>query len=170
LFPAAFLLLSLAIPVSAANVKLYTNDGDSQLVREYSVNGDRVRFYSIDRGEWEEVPVSLVDLRRTEAEASSKKEVLDRQAKEFDEEVAAAKAEREELAKIPKDSGVYQVENGVLRTFPVADFSVHTPKGNTILRVLSPLPIIECRSTVELAGEHSKNVVTGERPEFYFQL
>ena len=162
--------VALAGPAAAANIKLYTTDGDYQMVREYSVTGDRVKFYSLDRNDWEEVPKDLVDLKKTEAEASAKKKVLDRQTKAIDEEEAAARAEREELAKIPQGSGVYQVNDGVLRIFPLADFSVHTAKGNTLLRVLSPLPIIEGKSTVEVPGEHSKNVVTGERPEFYFQL
>jgi hypothetical protein len=156
--------------LAAANLKLYTTDGEYQLVREYKVEGDIVKFYSVDRGEWEEVPASMVDLKRTEAESAATKQVVDRQTKMADEEVAAARAEREELAKIPKDSGVYRIENGELRTFPVADFTVHTPKGNTALRVLTPIPIIAGKSTVEIAGEHSPNIVREERPEFFFQL
>jgi hypothetical protein len=156
--------------LAAANVKLYTTDGEYQLVREYQVEGDRVKFYSIDRSDWEEVPLSLIDLKRTEAESAAKKEVVDRQAKELDEEEAAARAEREELAKIPQDSGVYRIENGALRTFPVADFTVRTPKGNQVARVLSPIPIIAGKSTVEVPGEHSANIVREDRPEFFFQL
>jgi hypothetical protein len=129
-----------------------------------------VKFYSVDRSDWEEVPVSMVDLKRTAAESSAKQGVLDRQAKEMDDEAAAARAEAEELAKIPQDSGVYRIENGVLRTFKVADITVRTPKGNQVLRMLTPIPIIAGKSTVELAGEHSANVVREERPEFYFQL
>jgi hypothetical protein len=40
------------------------------VVREYSVNGDTVKFYSIDRSDWEEVPASLVDLKKTEVEVA----------------------------------------------------------------------------------------------------
>jgi hypothetical protein len=167
----AFLIFVLfAATLAAANLKLYMTDGDYQLVREYKVEGDIVKFYSIDRSEWEEVPASIVDLKRTEAESAATKQVVDRQTKMADEEVAAARAEREELAKIPKDSGVYRIENGALRTFPVADFTVHTPKGNTALRVLTPIPIVAGKATVELAGEHSPNVVHEDRPEFFFQL
>ncbi len=166
----AVLTLALAVPASAANLKLYTTDGDYQLVREYQVTGDRVKFYSLDRNEWEEVPTSIVDLKRTETEAAVKKDALDRVTKQFDEEEAAVRAERADLAKIPQDFGVYSLENGAVRTFPLADISVHTPKANTILRVLSPLPIIEGKATVELAGDRSKNLVTDKRPEFFFQL
>jgi hypothetical protein len=168
---AVFLFFAVsALSLTAANLKLYTTDGEYQLVREYKVEGDLVKFYSVDRGEWEEVPASIVDLKRTEAESSATKQVVDRQAKMADDEVAAARAEREELAKIPKDSGVYRIENGVLRTFPVADFTVHTPKGNTALRVLTPIPIVAGKAAVELQGEHSPNIVRDDRPEFFFQL
>ena len=82
------------LPLAAANVKLYTTDGDYQIVREYQVNGDRVRYYSADRNEWEEIPVALVDLKRTEKEAAAKEADLDRRAREFDAEEQAARAER----------------------------------------------------------------------------
>ncbi len=165
LFIAAF-----ALPLVAANLKLYTTDGEFQVVREYRVEGDRVKFYSIDRGNWEEVPLSIVDLKRTEAELAAKQQVLDSQAKAVDEEVAAARAEKAEIAKIPANSGVYRIENGELRTFPVADITVHTAKGRSVLQVLMPIPILEGKATVEIAGEHSPNVVHDNRPEFFFQL
>ena len=51
-----FLLFAFCFLASAENVKLYMKDGSDQLVREYQVENDRVRFYSIDRDDWEEVP------------------------------------------------------------------------------------------------------------------
>src|ERR1700728_1340631 len=41
--------------------KLMLKDGTFQLVREYHVEGDRVRYYSIDQMGWEEIPEPLVD-------------------------------------------------------------------------------------------------------------
>src|ERR1700723_3191989 len=41
--------------------KLMLKDGTFQLVREYHVEGDRVRYYSIEQAQWEEMPESLVD-------------------------------------------------------------------------------------------------------------
>src|ERR1700730_11704839 len=51
--------------------KLILKDGDFQLVREYHVEGDRVRYYSVDSRQWEEMPAALVDwdaTRKVEAE------------------------------------------------------------------------------------------------------
>ena len=77
--PAVLLLVCLA--ALAANFKLYLKDGNFQLVREYKVLGDRVSFYSVERSEWEEVPLDLVDLKRTEAEIKQYQATLAEQAK-----------------------------------------------------------------------------------------
>jgi hypothetical protein len=52
------------LPVLAANLRLYLKDGGYQVVREYQVQSDRVRFYSVERSEWEEVPLDLARLPR----------------------------------------------------------------------------------------------------------
>jgi hypothetical protein len=158
------------LQLAAANIKLYTTDGDYQLVREYQVEGDRVKFYSVERSEWEEVPASMVDLKRTTAESAAVKEVLDRQAKELDDEKVAARAEKAETARIPEEFGVYRIENDTVRVFKLAEVSVHTSKGRSIMARLSPLPIIEGKATVEVAGEKSANVVHEDRPEFLLRL
>ena len=41
--------------------KLILKDGSYQIVREYQVNGDRVRYFSEERGDWEELPAAMVD-------------------------------------------------------------------------------------------------------------
>ena len=39
--------------------KLILKDGTFQVVREYQRNGDRVRYFSAERGDWEEIPAAL---------------------------------------------------------------------------------------------------------------
>ena len=39
-----------------ATFKLYLKDGDYHMVREYQVLDDRVRYFSTERGDWEEIP------------------------------------------------------------------------------------------------------------------
>ncbi len=58
----------------AANFKLYLKDGTYHLVREYKVEGDNLRYYSIERSDWEEIPASLVDLNRTKQELADQAE------------------------------------------------------------------------------------------------
>jgi hypothetical protein len=167
---AVFVFLAFALSLAAANFKLYMKDGGFQLVREYQIEGDRIRYYSVERSDWEEMPAELVDLKRTDAEAQSRKAELDRHAEQISEEDQAAAELRKEIRKIPQDPGVYTLENDTLRIFNLADASVHDNKRRTILQHLSPVPMVAGKSTLETPGEHSQNIVQDGRPEFYIQL
>jgi hypothetical protein len=97
-----FVLLVFGLTLTAANFKLYLKDGSFQLVREYKVEGDRVQYYSVDRSDWEEIPVDLVDLKRTDAETGARKAALEKEQKQVDDEKAAAREERQEILTIPE--------------------------------------------------------------------
>src|SRR5690348_18374008 len=98
-------LLFLAAAGWAANFKLYLKDGTYQIIREYKVESDRVRFYSTERSDWEEVPLEMVDLKRTETEATARKAELEKEAKELSEEDAAERAIQKEAMRIPQTPG-----------------------------------------------------------------
>ena len=165
-----FAVLVFGITLSAANFKLYLKDGGFQLVREYTVEGDRVKYYSVDRSDWEEIPADLVDLKRTDAEAGARKNTLAIQQKQDEEEKAAAREIRQEILKIPRDPGTYRLEDGQLRIFKAADASVHNAKGRNVLKALSPIPLIPGKATLEIPGERSSEAVKDHEPEFYLQL
>jgi hypothetical protein len=165
-----FIVLVFVLTLDAANFKLYLKDGGFQLVREYQVEGDRVTYYSIERSDWEEIPLHLVDLKHTEAEAGERKATQEKLAKDLGDEEAAAKEIRDEIRKIPRDPGVYRLENNELRIFKAAEATIHNAKGRNLLRAISPVPLIPGKATLEIPGEHSPNIVTEKSPEFFLQL
>ena len=166
-----FLIPALAISLLAANLKLYMKDGSYQIVREYKVQGDRLSYYSVERGDWEEIPTSLVDLKRTDDEAKVRQDRIQRQAQQISDEDAVAAELRKEIQKIPQDPGVYRLlEGDQLQIFKLADASLHGSKGRTALKILSPVPIVPGKATLETPGEHAAIAIKEPRPEFYLQL
>jgi hypothetical protein len=167
---AALAFLLAAVIACAATVKLYLKDGEYQLVREYQVLSDRVRFYSVERGQWEEIPLTLVDLKRTESEQNEHDQTMKQEAAE---QAAEDKAEREaadEVARVPVETGVYLVAGNQLKTIKPAESKVVGNKKRTVLKVLSPIPMVSGKGTLEVDGEHSPNVVDSATPEFYIRL
>lgn len=155
----------------AVNFKLYLKDGNYHLVREYKVEGDRVKYYSIERSDWEEMPLAMVDLTKTEAEKSARNEKLADETKALVEEDKAVRAAQEEILKIPQDPGVYMLENGSqLKIFKLGESQYHNDKGRSVLKALSPVPLVPGKGTVEMQNDHSLNVLSNNRPELYIQL
>lgn len=164
------ILLLLAGAAWAANFRLYLKDGTYQVVREYKIVEDRVQYYSTERSEWEEIPLDLADLKRTESE---RKDVADKRAAEEKAAAEEDQAERErraEIARIPGEAGAYHLLNGEIRPLKIAETKIVTDKKSSILSKVSPIPIFAGKATVEVGGESSAYVVTEKRPEFYFRL
>lgn len=163
-------LFALAVAAWAANQKLYMTDGSYQVVREYKVEGDRVRFYSVERGEWEEIPKELVDLGRTEKEFKQRQAEFDKSAKIFAEEEKAARDLEKEVMRIPQNPGVYWLEGEQAKPLKQAESSVRTSKGRSVLSRISPVPMVSGKATVEIPNAHSLQIFTNAEPEFYIQL
>jgi hypothetical protein len=166
----ASIVLFLALAAWAANVRLYLKDGGYHLVREYQVQPDRVRFYSVERSEWEEIPLDLVDLKRTEAESAARNAQLEKEAKAISEEAKAQSDLENEIRKIPQEPGVYWVDGGQTKTLKQAEATVHTGKGRSVLRHLNPMSTAGSSGTLEMNGAGSETVFTNPGQEFYFQL
>jgi hypothetical protein len=165
-----FLIFLLALAAFAAASRLYLKDGTYQIVREYKVEGDRVRYYSSERGEWEEIPLDLVDLKRTENEVKEREAARSAETLALEAEDKVERAERAEIARVPESPGLYLIEGGSLRVLKQAETKVVTNKGRAVLKVLSPVPIVAGKATVELDGASSANTLASSKPEFYFRL
>lgn len=154
----------------AANLKLFMKDGTYQLVREYEVKDDRVSFFSIDRGEWEEVPLSLVDLEKTQGEIKRREEAVREEAAAADAEEKAERAARKEVEQIPVEEGVYLIEAGKLVPVKPGESKVVNDKKRTVLKVMSPIPLVSGKATLELDGPHAPLGTANREPEFYIRL
>jgi hypothetical protein len=166
----AMLALVVCLVLGAANVRLYLTDGSYHVVREFEVKADRVRFYSVERSDWEEIPLDLVDLKRTQ------KLVAERQA-EIQATRQAERAERtavremeKEVASVPSQVGPYWIQPGKLTALKQAESKVTSNKRRSILKAMSPIPVVTGKATLELDGPKSAFVVHEPRPEFYFRL
>lgn len=162
------LLLS-ALLLFGETFKLYLKDGGYHMTREYKRDGDRIRYFSTERGEWEEIPAELVDLDKTEAERKAKAEAEAQESHAMDEEAKAERELKKELATIPADPGAYFMRGKTADKLLLADYQVITNKKRMALKILSPVPLVPGKAVVVIKGDRSKFTVGDERPEFYFR-
>ena len=169
---AAFLfsLVLAASLLAAGNTRLYLKDGTDHLVREYQVQGDRVRFYSVERGGWEELPLDLVDLQRTVSEQKRLEEERRQRAEEDRIERQAERQGRTELHRVPLDDGVYWVNGEQVVPLKQGEPKVKGNKRRSVLKVMSPIPVVAGKATIELAGPQSSFLVSAPTPQFYVRL
>ena len=160
----------LTLPLAAETFKLYLTDGGYHLVSEYEVKPDRVRFHSVERGEWEEMPLDLVDLKKTEAERKSREEAIQQETQLLKDEDEAVRAQQREIRSIPEMPGVYVVRNGKPEAITKAEVTVVTPKGRQLLKKISPIPMVSGKSIVEIPGDTAAFVVSDAKQQFYFRL
>lgn len=167
---AALLFLAALLPLSAANIRLYLAEGGGDmLVSEYEVLEDRVRYYSVERSQWEEIPLSLVDLEKTRRIEKQQEEARAEREAEDKVERAAERRARTELHDVPIDDGVYYRDGDEVVTVKQAELKTETSKGRTLLQVFAPVPLAG-KQTIEVEGERSEFVVTDSRPMFYMRL
>lgn len=163
------LFLLAAALVFGQPFKLYLKDGDYQLVSKYQVEGDRVRYYSTERYQWETIPLNLVDLVKTkrlhQAAVQSKQELN----QEFAAEAQAKRQLQREIAAIPEHVGAYYNVGGKMEELPAASFQIVTDKKRSILKHLSPIPIVPGKASVVIDGTHSKFIIHDARPQFFLR-
>lgn len=147
--------------------RLILKDGSYQMVTKYEVKGDRVRYMSAERGEWEEVPKSLVDWEATEkyekdraaGVPSPEAAALD---KELEDEKKAEEARNPHVApglQLPDEGGIILLDTfenqPQLVELLQSGGEVNANTKNNILRgVINP--IASAKQTIELPGTHAK--------------
>jgi hypothetical protein len=127
--------------------RLIMKDGSYQIITKYEIKGDRVRFFSAERQDWEEIPVSDVDWAATAkwkhdyGAAGNGDQVVTPTNPNSPEEVEAAKIDAEERAargaemakrpfvlpglRLPDESGVW-----VLDTYDGSPELAHIMQAN----------------------------------------
>ena len=68
------------------------------------------------------------------------------------------------------EQGVYLVEGDSLKPIKVAEAKIVNNNRRSVLKVLSPLPIVTGKQWLEVDGLHSSNITTNPRQEFYIRL
>jgi len=162
-----------------AGKKLVLKDGGYQIVREYQRNGDRVRYFSAERGDWEEIPAAMVDWDATakaEAAATASANALLKQV-HHEQEERQVEAPMDVDASLPiapgiflpGGEGMFVLEGKSVTPLDQAGAEIHTDKKQTLKQILSPVPIVPSKKNIELPGTKATRRINSERPEFYLR-
>jgi len=68
------------------------------------------------------------------------------------------------------ENGVYLIEGDKLIPVKVGESKIVSNKGRTVLKVLSPIPMVSGKATLELDGPHATQGTANRTPEFYIRL
>ncbi|HUK87967.1 MAG TPA: hypothetical protein VLT85_09905 [Terriglobales bacterium] len=163
----ALCLLALTAAGGGRRVKrLILKDGTYQMATQWEVRGDRVRYYSSERGEWEEVPNALVDWPATqlwekehplgsavsESSAAAAEDEADRLAEEAKTPTVAPGL------KLPDSGGVFLLDTfqnqPELAEVVQTGGEINAQRGANILRAVVN-PFSGPKQSIELKGAHA---------------
>jgi len=163
----------------ARGKKLVLKDGNFQLVREYERKGDRVRYFSLERGSWEEIPAAMVDWDATaKAESESEKASTALLGKIHAQEEATkietvldvdASLQVAPGIFLPPGEGMFAIEGKSVTPLEQVGSQVKTDKKTFLKQVISPIPIVPGKRNVEIPGAKAKTRVRSSGAEFYLR-
>jgi hypothetical protein len=158
--------------------KLILKDGSVQLVREYQVMDDKVRFYNTERSQWEEMPVALVDwdaTRQSEADQKKGDAALlstvhkQEQARRIMPLDVDASLEAAPGVFIPPGEGLFVYDGKSVLRLTQAQADNKMDKAKAVEQVLVPIPIVPSRRNLSIPRPHAEVRVKNEQPEFYMR-
>lgn len=159
--------------------KLFLKDGTYQIVREYQRDGDRVRYYSLERGAWEEIPASMVDWDATAKEAAAQDKasaaVVEKihkqeEAKRMDNVADIdASLQVSQGVFLPSGEGMFVLEGKSIKLLEQVGSQTKRDKLRTFEQIMSPVPIVPGKQTVVIPGAHATLRLQSATPEFYLR-
>jgi hypothetical protein len=161
--------------------RLILKDGSYQSVTKYEMKGDRVRYFSAERGEWEEIPKSLIDWDATDkfeqgrAQGKAAPEAVELD-KQLEAERKAEEARSPQVApglRLPDEGGIflldtYQNEPQLGELQQTGGEVEKNTKSNILRSAINPLA--GSKQTVELAGAHAKIQSHSTVPSVYINV
>jgi hypothetical protein len=177
----ALLVASPLVSAQQLAKRLILKDGSYQPAIKWEVKGDRVRYLSAERNEWEEVPNSMVDWPATE------KYEKDRAAgyrapeaiqldKELEAERQADEAKSPHVApglRLPDDGGVVLLDSfqNQPQLVPLEQNGGELNKNRKENMLRATInPIASAKQTIELAGSHAKIQAHATVPAIYVNV
>ena len=161
--------------------RLILKDGSYQSVTKYEIHGERVRYFSAERGEWEEVPKSLIDWDATDKfEQGRLQGKLAPEAVELDKELdAERKAEQARSPQVapglrlPDEGGIflldtYQDQPQLSELQQSGGELDKNTKSNILRAAINPLAGV--KQTIELPGAHAKIQSHTSVPSLYINI
>ncbi len=176
-------LCLLQLPAAAQNQarRLILKDGSYQAVTKYEIHGERVRYFSAERGEWEEVPKALIDWDATEKfEQGRLQGAPAPEAAELDKELEAErKAEQARSPQVapglrlPDEGGIFLLDTyenqPQLAELQQSGGDVDKNTKSNILRAVIK-PLAGAKQTIELPGAHAKIQSHTTVPSLYINI
>jgi len=159
--------------------KLMLKDGSYQLVREYTVSGDRVRYYSLDSSQWEEMPASFVDwdaTKKIEAEEAQRDAAIvtrarkQEAARQFEPLDIDASLEAAPGVFLPPSEGLFLFSGQTIVKLTQVQTDSIISKGHVLEQVLVPVPVVPTRHNISINGDHAAIHVSNGEPEFYMRV
>ena len=172
-------LLYLPAHAQQPTKRLVLKDGSYQSVVKYEVKGDRVRYLSGERYEWEELPSSLVDWAATqkyEDDLKSGKLNTHIETSEEREEREQEEANSPEIApglRLPGSGGVFLFEEygGQPQAAEITQngSEINQDKRKNVLRAAIN-PVASSKQAFELKGPHAAIQAHGGKPVIYVEI